>query len=133
MDVNGDREFVVDASYVLAFLLPDERDEKVMRAFQRHVIGEMQFISIFLLPFDVGNSLKLAVMRKRVDAAVARELIQSFLHNHISLREVELARVWETAEQERLTVYDAAYLTLARQKDIPLLSFDTHLQKFAVQ
>ena len=49
----------VDASFILAYLLPDEKtpDEKL---FAQHNDGEIQFISTYLLPFEVLNSLKCA-------------------------------------------------------------------------
>ena len=133
MGANGDHEFVVDASYTLAFLLPDERNEQVVSTFRRYAEHEMHLVSIPLLPLEVGNGLKLAVARKRIEPVTAFELVRSFLHHRIPLVEIGLEQIWETAEREQLTMYDAAYLVLARQRNLPLLSFDKHLLRFAYQ
>src|SRR3989338_4837957 len=131
MEENG-KAFVVDASYVLAFLLPDEEREGSKDVFIRFIDHEIDFYSIPLLPFEVVNGLRMAIIRKRHDEQTTGKFLEDFLRLRIPLQEVSMEEVFAVSRAEGITVYDAAYLALARQRNAPLLSFDTHLRKFAV-
>ena len=82
--VGNTNKFVVDASFALAFLLPDERTEEmkqnffasqIKNIFQQFINGEISLIAPYLLTFEVLNSLKLAVIRKRISARTALNFI----------------------------------------------------------
>lgn len=121
--------FVVDASFVLAALFPDERSEKVDAVFARFQKGEINFYSTDLLPFEVLNSLRSAVVQKRLKSKQAETLTEAFLGLEIILEKVKEKEVFMLAVSKKLTVYDAGYLWLAREKKIPLLSLDKTLLK----
>ena len=55
-DING--EVVVDASFILAFLLPDERVEQVDEIFYLYETGKITLFSTKLLPFEILNGLR---------------------------------------------------------------------------
>jgi len=120
----------VDASFILAYLLPDEKtpDEKL---FAQHNDGEIQSISTYLLPFEVLNSLKCAFKQKRISKFLANGLSRKFFELEIELLPVEFAEVFKLAEKKNLTVYDAGYLWLAKNKKIKLQTLDKQLKKIA--
>lgn len=120
----------VDASFILAYLLPDEKtpDEKV---FIQHNAGEIQFISTYLLPFEVLNSLKFAVKQKRLSEFLAKGLMEKFFDLEIELLPVEFGEVFKLAIKKNLTVYDAAYLWLAKSKKVRPQTLDKQLKKIA--
>lgn len=120
----------VDASFILAYLLPDEKtpDEKI---FAGHNAGEIQFISVYLLPFEVLNSLKCAVRQKRLSKFLAKGMMERFFDLEIELLPVEFGEVFELAEKKNLTVYDASYLWMARNKKVKLQTLDKQLKKIA--
>lgn len=120
----------VDASFILAYLLPDEKtpDKEI---FARHNAGEIQFISTYLLPFEVLNSLKFCFKQKRLSQFLAKGLMEKFFDLEIELLPVEFADVFKLAEKKNLTVYDASYLWLAKNKKVKLQTLDKQLKKIA--
>ena len=122
--------FVVDASFVLAALFPDERSERVDAMFARFQKEEVNFYSTDLLPFEVLNSLRSAVIQKRLKPKRAEILTEAFLNLEIVLEKIRGKEVLQLAISKKLTVYDAGYLWLAREKKIPLLSLDETLSSF---
>ncbi|OGD55794.1 hypothetical protein A3I57_02005 [Candidatus Beckwithbacteria bacterium RIFCSPLOWO2_02_FULL_47_23] len=121
---------VVDASFILAYLLPDE----VLSAdalIKRFKAGQAVFFSTQLLPFEVLNSLKNALKQKRITAVQAGVLSRRFLEMEIELLPVKFEEVFELAEKKNLTIYDAGYLWLARNKKVKLQTLDKQLKKIA--
>lgn len=118
----------VDASFILAYLLPDEKipDKEI---FIQHNAGKIQFISVYLLPFEVLNSLKCAVKQKRLSKFLANGLMEKFFDLDIDLLPVEFEEVFKLAIKENLTVYDSAYLWLAKNKKVKLQTLDKQLKK----
>lgn len=125
------KSFVVDASFVLAFLLKDEKTKRVDDFFISFQRGEVNLVSVQLLDFEVCNTLRDAWVRKRVDKAETEVLIEKFERLNIEKRNGDNRQILEVALEESLTFYDAAYLGLARELDFPLLSLDKHLKKYA--
>lgn len=124
---NTPKQRVVDASFVLAYLLPDERAQAVDRAFGDYQGGAVDFISCTLLPFEVLNGLRSAVVQKRLEETRARRLSNAFLSLGIELVPVDYHQVVRLALKLNITVYDAGYVWLARHKRIPLLTLDASL------
>lgn len=120
--------YLVDASFILAFLLPDERVRSVEQTFKEFVAGDCSFYSSPLLPYEVLNSLKMAVFRKRMTHDQAIDLGKAFLTWDIQIMPSTFQSVLELALRENITVYDASYVWLARQKHIPLLTLDKALK-----
>lgn len=124
-----DKKYVVDSSFVLAFLLPSEKSKHVDEIFTRYKEGEIKLISSHLLPFEVGNGLKTALLRKRLRVKEVKILLRAFLDLEIELEEIDTEETFKLALSQNLTMYDAAYLFLATAKRIPLLTLDTDLKK----
>lgn len=122
---------VVDASFILSFLLPDEKKAETDEVFVKFQKGQVIFLSNRLLPFEVLNSLKLAFIRKRISRTQAIELMEVFLDYKIQLKDTEFDETFNLALEEDLTVYDASYLYLARKLDVPLLTLDNQLKKLS--
>lgn len=58
-------------------------------------------------------------------------LSRRFLEMEIELLPVEFGEVFKLAIKENLTVYDAAYLWLAKSKKVKLQTLDKQLKKIA--
>lgn len=123
--------FVVDSSFVLSFLLPDERQEKVDAVFNKLQAGELSLVSTELLPFEVLNGLKMAAVRQRINLSQAAKLGGLFLDLPITLLKIDWPQCFRLAWQKKLTVYDAGYLLLSRSKRLNLLSFDKDLTTYS--
>lgn len=120
---------VVDASFILDFLLPDEQSTNVIKTFEDYKKGEMNFIAPIILPFEVANGLKYAVKSKRIKEGVALELLETFLKLDITLLQISLEKTLQISLEKELSIYDALYVALARQENFSLLTLDKKLKK----
>lgn len=125
------KKYTVDASFVLSFLLPDESHQEVDLFFNQYKAGIINFLSAPLLPFEVVNGLKLAVIRKRISSKYAKIRMKDFFNYQIRLVGTDFFEAFDLAQKNNLTVYDASYLYLAKSHKAPLLTTDTALQKLS--
>lgn len=116
--------FVLDSSFVLSFLLPDENHEKVKKVFKEYSDGELQFIAPIILPFEVVNGIKSAHLSKRINQATAIYLIEDFLELEISFYEVSFKEAFSISDSNSLSIYDAAYICLSRAESLDILTLD---------
>lgn len=121
--------YIIDSSFILGYLLPDENTKKVEIIFEKYKEGKVNFFASPLLSFEVANGLKSAVVRKRIDSKKAQTLIKDFINITITFVDVDFSEVLEKSLQYNLSVYDASYVWLAQEKKLPLLTLDKHLQK----
>ena len=121
-------EQVVDASFVLGFLLPDEKQKLVDSIFQNYEKREIKLISSPLLPFEVSNGLRSAIIRKRIVAALGQQLLTDFLALRIVLQPVDFSKVFALALKHNISAYDASYLWIAHDTKCPLLTLDDSLK-----
>lgn len=111
---------VIDASYVLSWLMPDENNPKTN-------VG--QKVAPSLLPYEVINAMKSAVMRGRLKESLAQKLITEFLSWGIEYSPVNYEEVLPLAVKHNLSGYDAAYLYLAKKMKCELLTWDKKLME----
>lgn len=131
MAENTKKSYVIDASFVLSFLFPDEQVTHVEQVFEKYESGEIALFASPLLPFEVFNGLQSGIYTKRVEPQVVEQLGEKFLRLHIRLEEVTFLEVSKLAILHHLTFYDASYVYLANQKRLPLLTLDKRLKKLA--
>jgi len=123
---------VIDASFVLARLFPDEKHTpKVAAYFDRFAQGKLKLIAPQLLKYEVTNALRSALVQKRLTSRTAKQLLQEFLKLPIDYLEVEFEQVLTLAVKYKISAYDAAYVFLVKKKQLPLLSLDKKLAKVA--
>jgi predicted nucleic acid-binding protein len=124
--------FVVDASVVLAWLLPDEGSPQadgwldLSMVEQAHAPG--------LLSWEVANAVTTAVRRGRLPESIRRQLLESYFALPIALAPLDpaaLARAVDIAARRRVSAYDAAYLELALERRCALATLDPALRRAA--
>lgn len=123
------KTFLVDASFVLSYLLPDEEKDFSKPFFMDFKEGKITFISSPILEMEVINGIKSAVKSKRIHKKFALSLLKKFLAMTIELLKINLTEIFELALEENLSVYDASYLWLSKDKGVPLLTLDKFMQK----
>ena len=129
MAANFNKNQVVDASFVLCFLMPDEYDFEVNLFFNQYKSGLINIISTTFLSFEVINGLKTALLRKRIDKNYALSRIREFLDYEIEVQIIDFTKTFLLASQYNLTIYDASYLHLAKLNRVPLLTLDEKLKR----
>lgn len=127
------KKFIIDASFILSFLLPDEEDKSVREVFDQYKLGEVDFLSPPILPFEVLNGLKSALRSKRIDRRIGTALLNKFSNIKIAYLDVDYAEVLDRALKKDLSIYDASYVWLAKEYDISLLTLDRNLSKIAAK
>lgn len=125
------RLFIIDASAVLSFLLPDEKSEEITLLFQKYKDDKISLSSSHLLVWEVLNGLRSATLAHRLKRSVAQKLAASFLTLGIKLEEVDFLKALDLSLKNRLSFYDAGYLYLSRFLRAPLITADKALQKFS--
>lgn len=131
MAENRSAMFVVDSSFLLAYLLPDEESEYVQQFFDRFKTEKITLTAPFLLPFEVFNGLQTAVLRKRINLNLAEKLGQKFLMIPIKLTDLDFTVALKVADTHKITFYDASYLHLAKTYKVKLLTLDKKLKTLA--
>jgi len=127
MDESIKQIFVIDASYLLAFLLKENNFE-VNELMKQYKSKKVSLISTTLLKFEVCNTLKTAILRKRVNKKYAQELLQAFLEYDILEENIDFLQVFKLSISKNISFYDASYLYLAKSKEIKLLTLDHSLK-----
>lgn len=132
MAENINKVFVIDASFILNYLLPDEKKTQVDDIVNLYIKRSIDFISTTLFPFEVLNSLRILILRKRLTDGFAAELAKLFFKLDIIYHEIDMYRTFLLAQKYNLTVYNASYVCLAKEKGIKLLTFDAQLQQLPI-
>lgn len=117
---------VVDASVIAALAFLESRAEEA-----RDLLGNATLFAPEILPYELAS----LALKKTRDLPSGRFDIATRLRDALSL-EVELVPVepqelLELALKTNLTVYDAAYLQIARRLGCPLVTFDAKLARHA--
>ena len=122
---------VVDASITLAWCLGDERDELAERVLEQVVTDGA--VAPAHWPLEVANALWAAERRGRLDATDTERVRRLLADLDIEVVPVELSTattaVLDAARSLGLSVYDAAYLDLARFRDVPIATLDDDLAR----
>jgi predicted nucleic acid-binding protein len=122
--------FVLDASVVLSWCFEDETSAYAERILDLLAKGaEAQVPAIW--PLEVCNALLIAERRKRISAADSAYWINKIVALRIAISPPshlrEAGEPLTVAREYGLTMYDAAYLDLARRFDLPLATIDRQL------
>lgn len=124
---------VLDSSATLAWFFEDERTDPVTAVLRQ--VGEAGAIVPALWRLEVANGLQMAVRRGRIDTAYREGALRELRALAITVDPETDARAWDEtlplAHRFDLTVYDAAYLELARRLRLPLASLDAKLRSAA--
>lgn len=125
-------EFVVDCSVTIAWFMPDEEEPLADRVLS--LLSDGQALVPALWSLEVSNALIVAERQKRLtkleSSGIWRRLkglpikIEQFSSNDVE-------EIMTLAREHRLSAYDAAYLELARERNLPLATLDAKLRRAA--
>ena len=124
---------VIDASVAIAWCLEDEETDLADSVLERVSVDGAAAPAHW--PLEVANALLTAERRGRLDAQGVADASRLLDRLSVEIVPVELATatwsVLDRAREEQLTSYDAAYVELARFRDVPLATLDERLQQVA--
>ena len=121
--------FVIDASIVAAWAF--EEEHAIAESAFARVRTEEAFVPA-LWWYELRNVLVLGERRGRLTEQETARFLRSVSRLRISLdRTPSETAVMTLARRHRLTVYDTAYLELARRQALPLATLDGELARAA--
>lgn len=122
---------VLDASVVAAHLLPDEVDgEAVATILARLDVEDGVVPPIFR--YEIRNILLMAKRRKRIDGRQLQRLLAELADFPlVEDADPNDANTFDLADRLELTIYDAAYLEVAKRRQAPLATLDAELARAA--
>lgn len=123
--------FVIDASIVAAFAFEETVNPRVAIA-----MGSLESSQAFapnLFFFEIRNLLVVNERRRRTTPERSASFLRVLARLPIRLdRTPDNDDVVSLARERNLTVYDAAYLELAKREGLPLATLDRALEKAAI-
>jgi predicted nucleic acid-binding protein len=124
---------ILDSSATLAWIYGDETTEAIRRVFD--AIADSGALVPALWRLEVANSLTMAVRKRRIDPDFRRAALADLALLDITTDPQTDSYAWtdtlNLADHLHLTVYDAAYLELARRRILPLATLDQELRTAA--
>ena len=117
--------FVLDASIVLAHVLPDDATPVAERLLSAVVREEAVVPTLWI--YEVASGLQNAARRRRLthaDAALALATISAL---PLRAERPDPAHLMNLAHELSLSVYDSSYLALCLAEGVPLATLDARL------
>ena len=123
--------FIVDASILAAWFLDEKSDRRVEMAFD--TVTRVETRAPSLLYYEIRNALLASERRKRITEAMSAAFLRNLALLPIRLEPAgDDVSLMTLARNRKLTVYDAAYLELAKRKGLPLATLDRDLERAAI-
>jgi predicted nucleic acid-binding protein len=127
--------FVIDVSACMPWCCEDEATAESEQLL--HCAAQFYRLHVpSLWPWEMTNALAVAVRRQRIKQEQASDFLELLASFDFCIAEspsvADLADLGAFAARCQLTAYDAAYLHLAKQLDLPLATLDDALRKAAL-
>jgi predicted nucleic acid-binding protein len=121
---------VIDASLTMAWYFEDESTRETDEVLDR--VSDTGAVVPAHWRLEVANAFQMAIRRQRIDAVYRDESLAELAVMPITIDDDTNGYAWSTtlrlAERFSLTLYDAAYLELARRRSLPLATRDRDLR-----
>ena len=128
MVVTDKSEIIIDASVLLAWLLPDEiykpSANNVLGLYRNNVFS---FLAPALLPYETVNGIVSSVKRKRITEAQAKDAIKLFQGIDIELIELDVLKVMEYSVKYNMSAYDGSYGYMLSSQNAGFITCDKKL------
>lgn len=121
---------VVDASVIVKWYVMEEHREQAIKLRDDYIEGKLTLNAPSLMPYEVLNAIKQA--KKDISFEILETVAESLTLYGIRLHELlgELASLTvKIAVENEVSVYDAAYIALAKLSDTMLYTCDEKLKE----
>lgn len=125
--------FVLDTSVAVAWYLPEEFATQARAFRDRLLAGKVQLLAPSLHYWELANVLRTYVRRGEIEPDLASEIFELHLDAPLEVAEPDKGRVLATALEYEATAYDAVYIALALEHDIPLLTAERTTRPWVVR
>jgi len=119
---------IVDASALIAAYLPEEEYDQEARALvTAHHEKRLRLRAPWLLRYEVTNAVLVAVRQGRIAYEFAERVMEDVQKLHIGCFRADTLLTLALGHEHGRSAYDAAYLALAQQQGLPLITADRRL------
>ncbi|MEO8217132.1 MAG: type II toxin-antitoxin system VapC family toxin [Acidobacteriota bacterium] len=116
------KSYVADTSVAVAWYLPEVFSDTARVWQSRLLDGRVRFVVPGLHYWEFANVLRTYVRRGELDESLSREIWRLHLDAPLDVVEPGVDRVLPLALEYQMTAYDAVYVALALELDLPLLT-----------
>jgi len=124
------KKFILDCSVYISWCLREETIKESSKVLKSIIKNEIIVPSLWA--YEVTNVLTISVRRYKLTVAETHSLI-----NDIKLLPIEfdtptiedISNIFNIANEQKLSAYDAAYIELALRTNTPIASFDKEVVK----
>ncbi len=121
-------KLTVDASVVIASLLPDEpHRDPALRLLSQFLLDDLKLLTVPLLKYEVTNAVWRALKISRIKPSDAERALREFEFMSIPENQVSCIETLKIAHLYDRSAYDSAYLALAQAQKAPLVTADKKL------
>ena len=113
---------VLDTSVAVAWYLPEDFAPGARLWQQRLLAGEIELLVPGLHYWEFANVLRTYVRRGELEEELAREIYEVHEEAPLFCAEPDRRQILACALEYEATVYDAVYIRLALEQEIPLLT-----------
>jgi len=124
------RDIVIDASVSATWILEDEGDKGSEGLLAAVLRGDVRLLQPTLWQYEMLNVVRSAVVRGRLSERKARQAVATLRAvpvQTVAPEEQGQADILSLALEMKLSAYDAAYVSLARQRGADLVSADQRI------
>ena len=123
------KKLVVDASVCLKWVFEEEDSEKARFLLKEQEKNKLLLLVPELWEYEVVNGFASAVLRKKVPFLMAKKFLKLVFEANLEIISMSnlLVKCLENAKKYQISAYDSAYLTLAAENGIVLVSADNWL------
>ena len=116
-------KYTIDASVMARWFIPgEEYEEEALKIRNDYAQGKIQLYAPTPIKYEVLNSIWKAVTRKLMETNQAKtycQIIPKIMPTTIKLESQDLEETMKIAVKEKITIYDATYITTAKKQKAP--------------
>jgi predicted nucleic acid-binding protein len=127
-------QILIDASFLLKLLLPEEKSEQAERLWREWIEDSLEIIAPTLVVFETSSVIRNKLYREIIDEEDADRLITQLKELDITLTYTEdiLGEAWEISKiLNSSTPYVCFYIALSKFLNIPMWTADGKLYNLA--
>lgn len=124
------KALVIDSSIILKWYLKDEEEsEKALELLDDFIHGKLDLLAPDLIFHELLNGLIVAQRKSRIESKELESAIEGFIELGISLFDTTsiYKRTLHFVETYKRSAYDAVYLSLSEDKQVPYLTANLRL------
>lgn len=123
----GMGEIVIDSSCILEFLLNQKGKEIVLNS-----VGSSRLVAPDCLPCEIGDAISKLIKKELISVVDGVAVYHEFARIPIRFMEPDISNSLVIAGETGCRVYEAYYISLAKQLSLPFFTMNENMKNAAV-